>query len=861
VAVHEKNPVSFFYFALLALLLSARAVGAAEIGVVEARTAPGGAHTLSLVIEQATFDWPLTVRRNDSGTMDASVTVDATTLLGPAALSAENQRLLSDGQAVERAPLQLPSLDQAVVRLTGSLPVKGDFVGQLGLIVDGKRIPYEVTITRRDPTNPMKVAIVGAGSDNKLAKTSDRAAFEWPIIIRRDDALAGNADVRVRSSVMTGPSGRVIEPKLVKDGKPLPALLQLAPMGQESLALTGEADVEGTYSGEITIETGSVRTAYSLTLTRARPGFELKVDPISRLRGTVGNAVALRLQLLNPTGAKTFMDRPSLRLDRVDTSGSAPVEIGTADYSIDYKLPNDPVRFPLSLKGDRALDLIALISGIDGPGNYKGTLRFTAPDRVPLDVPFELDVRLWGGWAVIAIFGGVVLAGFLRYVQQRAIPSLKLQQDADSLGAKLASLLQAEGADLTQRERQVITTLIGQVNAAKDDLAANQAPGGIQTTLDRIRQKLPLLPLWIAKRRQVDGLRPVAIGTTARDDLATVSDTLAAPDADDARINNASALLNGIDGKIREAQRNFVTTRVNDTTAAIDAFPPNDSVEFQAVRDELAAAQNDATNQRMTEAIEALNRARSLFATTAARLLNGKLATAAPALGFTPAQWASFVAEMRQLIDLIANEPDPERQVQRWYEANRHYLVEVIRHAKTRIDALVSANIQGAHDRLADAATHLANALNALATGNVGTAQTEYETAVGLATQPAVRQALTDAGNITLGAVAGADAPAPASGAVEQAAVIDSTIGYVLPLPLGQNVDPDAVRWTLLKINGLFTAIILLFAVLSGLQLLYFNNPTFGVLDLVTAFLWGAGLHAVGGQAFQGLTSLARQFQ
>ena len=389
---------AFFCCALLAFLLCARAVCAADIGIVEAKTGPSGARTLSLVVEQATFDWPLTVRRNDSGPADVAVTVDATTMLGPTALPAEDQHLLINGQPAAQASLLLPSLGQAVVRLTGSLPVKGDFVGQLGLIVDGKRIPYEVTITRRDPTNPTKVAIVGVGSDNKLVMTSDRAAFEWPIIIRRDDALEGTADVKVRSSTMTGPSGRLIETKLSKGGKPLPAVLHLAPLAQELLLLTGRADVEGAYSGEITIETGAVRTAFSLTLTRTRPNFELKVDPISRLRDTVGSDIALRLRLQNPTGAEQVINLPIIaRLDRVDTSGSAPVDIGIADYQVEYKLPNGSAAGgPLRVAGDGALDLTVLISGLTGPGSYQGAMRFTAADRAPLNVPFELGKRRHG---------------------------------------------------------------------------------------------------------------------------------------------------------------------------------------------------------------------------------------------------------------------------------------------------------------------------------------------------------------------------------------------------------------------------------------------------------------------------------
>ena len=46
---------------------------------------------------------------------------------------------------------------------------------------------YDITITRRKPATPPKIALVGVGADGRLAMTADRAAFEWPIIVRRDD--------------------------------------------------------------------------------------------------------------------------------------------------------------------------------------------------------------------------------------------------------------------------------------------------------------------------------------------------------------------------------------------------------------------------------------------------------------------------------------------------------------------------------------------------------------------------------------------------------------------------------------------------------------------------------------------------
>ena len=42
----------------------------------------------------------------------------------------------------------------------------------------------------------------------------------------------------------------------------------------------------------------------------------------------------------------------------------------------------------------KAVDLEMLVDGLDWPGNYKGTMRFTSKDRKPLDATFELALRL-----------------------------------------------------------------------------------------------------------------------------------------------------------------------------------------------------------------------------------------------------------------------------------------------------------------------------------------------------------------------------------------------------------------------------------------------------------------------------------
>ena len=220
----------FALFVAVICLGNVEPTRAADISVVGAAA---GTRALTLIIEEPTFDWPITIRRDDSTDGAAPVRIDVTPLTGPSARPVEDQRLLSNGQAVNPAGLEISPLDQAVVQLTGTLPVEGDFTGQLGVIVDGKRTSYDLKITRRKPANPPKVAIVGVGSDGRLSMTSDRAAFKWPITIRRDDTLENDLEIKMRAAQFTGPSGTLIQAQLQKDDSPLPEALKLSPLGQE----------------------------------------------------------------------------------------------------------------------------------------------------------------------------------------------------------------------------------------------------------------------------------------------------------------------------------------------------------------------------------------------------------------------------------------------------------------------------------------------------------------------------------------------------------------------------------------------------------------------------------------------------
>ena len=451
----------------------------------------------------------------------------------------------------------------------------------------------------------------------------------------------------------------------------------------------------------------------------------------------------------------------------------------------------------------------------------------------------------------------LIVAATLRHFQSIARPRLLLQRDAIGLRSKLATLVQTEGTDLAPRERRAIGFLSDGLDNASDQLATPDAAIEVSATIiHTVRRKLPLLWPWITFRRRHDAIRPAKVATVIEPALKQTFDVLMKEQPTDEEITAAQTALDGLEAKVNAELRKHIAESSAAIRKAIDEFPAAQQIDFDAVKNELHTAESEATELKTAE--DALDRARSKFAEMAARLLRQALDPAKVAIGFDPpAEWTNFVTEIKGLLDAVIIEPDPEGRVQRWTDANRRYLIEVVRRAKSRVDFLVQANVASTQDMLKRAADELAKAMVALAAGDLAAARTAYDTAMAAADQ--ARPALQKAG-ARLGAAPAGDSSAPNGGAAVPSSIIDTAIGSVLPLALGRGVTLKDVDRSLWIFTVGFAVVILVLAILSGLQLLYAPNPAFGWGDLSIAFLWGAGLHAVAGQSFQGLRDLAQQF-
>ncbi|RTM13599.1 MAG: hypothetical protein EKK33_10585 [Bradyrhizobiaceae bacterium] len=844
---------------LCAVVTPLHVAHSAEIGIPSATTNAAGAKALALIVDGPSFSWPIVIRRNDSGGSALPVRVDVTSLQGRSAQTANPLHLSMDGRDVAVADFDLSALDQKEIRLSGTLPVEDEFTGQLGIIVEGNRIPYELKVTRRKPENPPKARFVGATSDGKLAMTSDKSSFEWPLVLRRDDALKQVVEVMPRVSLMSGPAGTIIEPKLLKDGNPITGPISLPSLGQQSLKLVGTADREGSYTGEISYDIDGNATTVTLTLNRTHPDLDFKIEPITKTFATAGSPVTLQLRMLNNSSMPREIYPPSIvQFERTSTLGSGPIQVAAGDYQVAFRRQDDKPLRPLTADGDGELTLAATVTGLTTTGSYKGVMRFTAPDRKPADVAFELSLRLWWVWPALAIAVGVLLSALLRYYQSTGQPRLLVQRNALELRSNLTTLLQSESRNLNDQEKNVFTHLIAQIDEASDKLADPSAPiETASTIIDAARRRSSLLTPWITYRRRRDTL-PAAIADLINADLKAVYDTLTNDSASDSQVATAKERLAGIDAKINNGLKDGFNEAGAALTRAIDEFAPADRPQFAPVTTLVATLIAEANRFRFDKAEEALAQARSKFAEIAAGLLRATLSVAQPAVGFEAADWSAFITEITGLLDGVITEPDSERRVQLWNEANRRYLTKVVQRAKARVETLIQAGVVGTEEALSRARSKLVEAEAALSQGKLGAARTSYQEAVDEAA--GARKPLQQQG-LQMGKTPAADSDAPNSGAVLPDSIIMEAVASLWPLPLGRDVTLAQVtrrmRWSSIG----FAFFLLLIAIASGLQLLYFPNPAFGCADLIVAFLWGAGLHAIAGQTFQGLSGLAQQLR
>jgi hypothetical protein len=614
---------------------------------------------------------------------------------------------------------------------------------------------------------------------------------------------------------------------------------KLAPGGALELTLSAKLPHVGDYHGELVLYQGAVQRVVPVTVkveagSEAAPLEELG-KAIVTLEGDAPSAVELRLR---NTGAQVLtLGSPRLvSARRVDKIKDPAAETQLPGAEID-SVP-DPVG---ALDGGAVARFGVSIRGLDDPGVYQLEVQVPVSGSAPKTSAITVyrRARWWcaAGWIAL----GAVVAFGVRKFTQGGKDRLKARRALAELRPKLVGIRDEASAPAYAAAAIVLI-------AEADQRLRDARWGADATTLLKATERL-------TARVYLLGEIADAARTVARLDAAAQVEPRKTLDAAlaVARVDPGADKAADID-----AQRQKVAGL--DVNAVLAAQLTTAIAELATALDRLAESTDPTVVARVRELRTSLAQAQTALA--AGRLLDGAAAVDA----LRPAFLALAVKDLRGRIEVVPFEADADAwpavksavatQLDRadapgeWAARRDAFLAAQRAYFKAALEALAAYAKQRAADTAdvpTDAArlTQIAAELTAeLAAGDAGIDRAARIYAARVAEVKGA--ARTRGGGRGIGALESDD-----PGASWLAVPGELLRGGAASVPPVRLLDAR-ITYT----DWLVTAVVLLVAIASGVKQLWLTNLAWGVEgDALTAFLWGAGVGAVG-DAFTGLVGL-----
>jgi hypothetical protein len=857
---------------LLGLLLAASLVfeGAAQAQApapapaVAVHIVNSANNTLAVTTIEPRLSWPLVLQRSDTDDAAAPVQIDLTHLMSVSGRPQQVTLQDKDGAAHD-GKLILPARGQAILRVAADVPEEGAYKGEIVIVVGGKRTPIAFSVTRA----VREVVVVGA-SGGALQVTTPDPALQWPIVIRRNDNAEGPRNVGVELASLIAPSQQAVALELRNGATPVTATtpISLGPLGQVTLNLIGNLTEDGIHNGEISLVVDGKRLSTALKITRNLKDSAVRIEDIAQVHTTVDSAgVGMHLRLQEAEGRETTVEAPTLvKLDRKE---------GTALIQADYKKLNmlgggTPPPNMLVLEPHKTLDLALQIEGLTTPGNYAGVLRISSPTRKPADKAFELSLRRGIGCAIVLIIGGVLLSTGARAYYTLGRSAMVAQGDAITVRDDLLRF-RTITPDLTIDEKRVLSHLSDRLDAVRLG-NANTDLGKPEDQVGEIRRKVELLFRWIDLRRKLGEVKPDWVGDKVRPKHLAVMQVLDKDGATEAETKKALDNLETYNSELDTAVKDELKSAIEAMQKEIISLTTGQMLTLQDTSDALATALAEAEAGNQEAAASKLTAARHAYVQVAIKGLSDSLDPGKPAPGFTAQDWAAVVADYNRRLNLLQAMSDAEQKVREWNKLRIEWLHAIAQPLLRKIEeedkraagikppATPDPNApdpDAARANYANAKAALDSIDKLLLEKKFQDANKAYTTAIEAFAKG--RAAMTDPIQMSGPTAMQAPAQAPTDGGVVPDDVIQGAwnlITFALRAP----VTAAQANNRVLIAEGLLFLLMLALALAIGLKFLYFDNAAWGsYIDLTVAFLWGFGLHQVGGTAFQGVQSIAQQ--
>ncbi|ADO68995.1 hypothetical protein [Stigmatella aurantiaca] len=689
------------------------------------------------------------------------------------------------------------------------------------------------------PFEGVKLAVTGAEFQRELHIQS---TFSMPV------------SVKIVVTPLRDEAGRLWDITWEVEGKPPEPPVVVTPFGNIALTLKGRLPADGTYTGDILLLSTGEPSRTRLVITRGPAPLPVKVLELKPVQGTAeafgSSSVQVRLSVQETSGEALVVTPTVLELSRV-TRGQ-----------LEFQAPFVPLAAPpLKLAGGASLPTTLTVEGLDGAGEYKGTLRLASSTLQPVDQVFHVFLKE-GWWVAFGwICAGIAVSLLFRWLVQSVRPRLETQRAALLLRQELGLEAQALEPQDTPGHR-VLAGMLGEADllvmrSGAGALKAQEAQAG----LDALQGKRSLFPLWLAIRRQVQALRPASLRAPFQESLTQVENLLTGTAPAPAVIDAALKTLEKMPEEMTQAARGALRQALEalDTEVKVRRDLPASRLGRRLgaeVAPELEKAQALLAENQAAEAFTAYDRARESYVELLAEELASQV-RGNPPLGFSTNDWEELRGRVLAGLEAARGQKvNLDAAFEAYPRAHRLFLTGITRALSNALDELKkdvdrSTELSPSQrterkERIGKLEPLLQAVLEKIRLGQLSEAVTQYDAA------------LTELRQATLGVkIRGQVTERLALAEASPAALELPLAGR--PTPLGAAKDRtraplgSVTSWRRMSDVGI-SAFLALLAGILGVLALWQTDATWGGWTAhATALLWGLGLHQAAFSTVAGL--------
>lgn len=761
--------------------------------------------------------------------------------------------------------------DQTTLRLRWSLAATA-FVCFILVAQFGAHLLWATFAAEPEQPKPaLRLAgrFTGAGETEGIKLTSTVGAFSQEFQVESIEKEV--KDLRISVVPFTGPNSNLVETMWTVNGQPGELKVTVPAADVVNLRITASLLIEGAYDSVISLIYNNRRWSIPIKVTRTRPVPTVDIPTLEAVRNVSSASkedVSMRMTLRENAGQEVRLSRPILLSLLLVEPNKTKVQALYDDFSVmDDKGGNLDESFILKPRETKSLRLV--VKGLRDTGEFNGSISISGPDVGPVNQTVTIYRKESWLFAALLIGLGVAASFLIRLYIKTGRPRMIRQRRAALVLSELEDIARGIG-ELSDVENETIQELRRRLNDLYEDIELITSAKA-DDVINEVDRKLDIFPKWVSGRRVVDALQPPDLQGQFRDKLLDVKVFMLKTQVTVDETTTIETLLDKLEGEITAAKKSDLTKRLADFGREVNNKRKETSSAdvrlrlTQEIDPRISEISNLLNQNNLEESRVTYNEARVSYAHILADDLTASLPQSPPR-GFDGSAWDNFKSRLIDSLMSLKKSGNPELATEAYENTYNLYLRELIQKMLGSIKTLTSIidgsksmlsteEIEDYKRKLQAIASRLDSALEKLDSELLREARQGYE-AARQDFEVIITQGQSK-GIIMKGTDGAATATATTGGSIPEPFDLPFWVG-VFHRKKRERPSPDQTERHLFLYDLIFTAFVLLAAVLLGLKILWADNATWGGFnEYFTAVLWGLGLHQVSGVASEGVAGWA----